>query len=377
MNLEEVMKLILREPTEEVLTVNRLRSYLEGGRELIHYIGFEISGLVHLGTGLLCMQKVADFQKAGIKTTIFLADYHSWINKKLGGDLDTIRRVAGGYFKEALKYSLKIVGGEPEKTSFIMGSELYEKFGIDYLTNVIKVSMNTTLSRIRRSVTIMGRKLGESLNFAQLLYVPMQVADIFSLGVSLAHGGMDQRKAHVIAIEAGEVIGGYKPVAIHHHLLTGMNIDEQTRNSMLFAKEHGDRDAFEQSILEAKMSKSKPESAIFIHDSPNEIFEKLRKAYCPPKEVELNPVLELAKYILFRDRKHLFQVTSKKSGKVREFNTFYELTDAYTKGEVHPLDLKLAVAEELSSLLEPAYKYFREGGGYKYLEELSEITITR
>lgn len=377
MDPEEIINFILREPTEEVLTVNRLRSYLEEGRELRHYIGFEISGFVHLGTGLLCMQKVADFQRAGIKTMIFLADYHSWINKKLGGDLDTIRRVAGGYFKEALRYSLKIVGGDPERTQFIMGSELYEKLGIDYMTNVIKVSMSTTLSRVRRSVTIMGRKLGESLSFAQLLYVPMQVADIFSLAVNLAHGGLDQRKAHVIAIEVGEVVGGYKPVAIHHHLLTGMNIDEHTRKLMLLAKEGGDRDAFEQCILDVKMSKSKPESAIFIHDSPREIFEKLRKAYCPPREIELNPVLELAKYVLFRDRKYPFQVVSKKTGEVKEFNSFHELASAYAKGEVHPLDLKQAVAEELSSLLEPAYKYFREGDGHKYLEELSEIAITR
>jgi hypothetical protein len=61
-----------------------------------------------------------------------LADYHSWINKKLGGDLSTIRKVAGGYFKEALKYSLKVVGGDPDKTEFIMGSELYEKLGIEW-----------------------------------------------------------------------------------------------------------------------------------------------------------------------------------------------------------------------------------------------------
>jgi len=214
--------LIAREPVEEVLTEERLRKYLDEGVRLRHYIGFEISGLVHLGTGLICMQKVADFQKAGVETTIFLADYHSWINRKLGGDLSTIRRVAGGYFKEALKYSLKIAGGDPEKVKFIMGSELYEKAGLDYWSNVIKVSMRTTLSRVRRSVTIMGRKMEEALTFAQLLYIPMQVADIFTLGVNLAQGGTDQRKAHVIALEVGEKEFGYKPVAVHHHLLVGM-----------------------------------------------------------------------------------------------------------------------------------------------------------
>jgi len=76
------------------------------------------------------MQKVADFQQADVETTIFLADYHSWLNKKLGGYLSTIRKVDGGYFKEALKLFLDFVGGNPEKTNFVLCSELYEKLGL-------------------------------------------------------------------------------------------------------------------------------------------------------------------------------------------------------------------------------------------------------
>lgn len=374
---ETVLKFVMREPTEEVLTPERLVKYLEEAAELRHYIGFEISGFVHLGTGIISMQKVADFQRAGIKTTVFLADYHSWINRKLGGDLSTIRKVAGGYFKEALKVSLKIVGGDPDRVDFILGSEFYEKLGVEYLTNVIKVSMETTLSRVRRSVTIMGRRMSESLSFAQLLYVPMQVADIFSLKVNLAHGGMDQRKAHVIAIECGERVGGYTPVAVHHHLLTGMNIDEAARSAILKARASGSRDELEEAILEAKMSKSKPQSAIFIHDSPEEILQKVKAAYCPPRETELNPILEIAKFILFRDRKEEFEIINRKTGTKTSFTTYDELAKAYTEGRVHPLDLKLAVAEELARMLEPAFKYFREGPGARYLEDLREISITR
>jgi tyrosyl-tRNA synthetase len=196
---EAVVSAALREPTEELLTVENLRKLIEMGVPLNHYIGFEISGFVHLGTGLISMQKVADLQKVGVKTRIFLADYHSWINKKLGGDLSVIKRVAGGYFKEALRVSLRIAGGDPDSAEFILGSELYDKLGIEYFTNVLRVSMETTLSRVRRSVTILGRSESEALTFAQLLYVPMQVADIFSMGVNIPHGGMDQRKAHVIA----------------------------------------------------------------------------------------------------------------------------------------------------------------------------------
>ncbi len=369
--------LITREPIEEVLTEDRLRRYLDEGIKLRHYIGFEISGYVHLGTGILCMQKVADFQKAGVSTIVFLADYHSWINRKLGGDLSTIRKVAGGYFKEALRYSIKIAGGDPDNVKFILGSELYEKMGIEYLSNIIKVSMRTTLSRVRRSVTIMGRKMGEALDFAQLLYIPMQVADIFSLNVNLAHGGMDQRKAHVIALEVGEKEFGYKPIAIHHHLLIGMNITEEARRLILEARRSGNREMFEQGVIDVKMSKSKPMGAIFIHDAPGEIRRKLRKALCPAGEIELNPVLELARYIVFRDRIEPFEVVNKKTGEKLTFKTYEELEDAFAKKKLHPLDLKIAVAEELAKILEPARKYFLEGPGRKYLEDMEEIRITR
>lgn len=374
---DRIIQFVVREPTEEVLTVERLREYINAGVQLEHYIGFEVSGFVHLGTGLICMQKVADLQRAGVKTRVLLADYHSWINRKLGGDLSVIRKVAGGYFKETLRLSLRIVGGDPDNVDFVMGSELYEKLGLEYLTNVIKVSMEVTLSRVRRSVTVMGRKMGESLSFAQLLYVPMQVADIFSLGANVAHGGMDQRKAHVIAIECGEVVGGYKPVAVHHCLLTSMNISDEVREQLLTAKARGSREEYEDAIVDAKMSKSRPEGAVFIHDSPEEIENKVRRAYCPPRDPTLNPILEIAKYLLFRDRKEPFEVVNKKSGERKAFNTYGGLEEAYVKGEVHPLDLKLAVAQELGALLEPAHRYLREGPGSKYLEELSQLAITR
>lgn len=369
--------LITREPAEEVLTEERLRRLLDEGVELRHYIGFEISGYVHLGTGLVCMQKVADFQRAGVDTTIFLADYHSWINRKLGGDLSTIRKVAGGYFKEALRCSLRIVGGDPDGVRFVLGSELYERLGVEYLSSVIRVSMRTTLSRVRRSVTIMGRRMGEALDFAQLLYVPMQVADIFSLGVNLAHGGMDQRKAHVIALEVGEREFGYKPVAVHNHLLMGMNVTQEARELILRARSRGDRETFEQGIIDAKMSKSKPGGAVFIHDSPGEIRRKLRRAFCPAGEAEANPVIELARYILFRDRGEPLEVVNAKTGERHAFNSFEELRAAFVRKRLHPLDLKMAVAEELARLLEPARRYFLEGPGRRYLEEMEEIRITR
>ena len=379
MDPARALELIARNPTEEILTKERLEEYLSEGVRLKHYIGYEVSGFVHLGTGPLCMRKVADFQQAGVETCIFLADYHSWINRKLGGDLDTIRRVAGGYFKEALRWSLKSVGGDPDKVRFVLGSELYDKLGLRYLESLIRVSMKLSLSRAKRSITILGRRKGDSVSFAQLLYVPMQVADIYGLEVNLPHGGMDQRKAHVIALEVWKSFS-YRPVAVHNHLLMGMYLTGEQRRQIMEARQRGDRELFDEGLMEAKMSKSKPESAIFIHETEEEIRRKLRRAFCPAGETEFNPVIDILRYIIWpylEQTGRPFRVVNLKTKKEQVYGNRGELEESYMRGELHPLDLKEAVATHLSDILAPARKYFLEGKGRKYLEELQEIRITR
>ena len=49
-----------------------------------------------------------------------------------------------------------------------------------------------------------------------------------------------------------------------------------------------------------KMSKTIPDSAIFMDDSPNDVKIKIENAYCPlPEENKNNPCLEYMKYIVF------------------------------------------------------------------------------
>src|SRR3989344_8010954 len=110
MDSESGLQLILRN-TEEVMTLEDLRRFLETGMKLKHYIGFEISGKIHLGTGLMCMSKVKDFADAGVDVSLFLADWHAWINDKLGVNPEVIKKAAVGYFKEGMKASLKCVAG--------------------------------------------------------------------------------------------------------------------------------------------------------------------------------------------------------------------------------------------------------------------------
>ncbi|MCL4373412.1 MAG: tyrosine--tRNA ligase [Candidatus Marsarchaeota archaeon] len=376
---QEQLALIKRLPTEEILTEELLTEYITSKERLKHYIGFEISGMVHLGSGLISMGKIADLQKAGVETSVFLADMHTLINKKLSEDIDAIRHTAKNYFSEALKISLKCAGGDAESTKFIMGSELYEKMGEQYFENVLNVASAITMARAKRSITILGRKEGENISLSQLIYVPMQVADIYSMGVNIAHAGMDQRKAHVVAIESSGLFG-YKPVALHHHLLMGMHMTEEQRSRLIKARDSGSRAEMENELIDIKMSKSKPGSAIFIHDSEDEIRKKVSGAYCPMGATEVNPIMDLARYVIwpYLMRKGLtFDIQNKKTGSTVSYSSIGELESAFANSLIHPADLKEAVSNYIIEILEPARSFFIDGNGAKYLEEMQKVKTTR
>lgn len=376
MDAETKMQLITRN-TEEVMTQEDLKSMIDSGIKLKHYIGFEISGKVHLGTGLMCMSKVKDFMDAGAECQIFLADWHSWINDKLGGDLELIGKIAGGYFKEALKASLRCVGGKAGKLKFILGSELYHN-NDKYWQTVIEVSRNVTLARTLRSITIMGRKEGESLDFAKLIYPPMQAADVFALEANMPHGGLDQRSAHVIARDVAEklktrpfVHNGrkYKPVAVHHHLLLGL----QKPLSWPLTKEKA-REIWS----DMKMSKSLPASAVFIHDTEQEIRKKINSAFCPEKSADFNPVLDWTEYIIFGIKKAALQIERpEKFGGDVIYNSYKEVEKDFVSGKLHPLDIKNGLADALVKLLKPARQHFGRPKISRMKEELEALSVTR
>jgi len=128
----------------------------------------------------------------------------------------------------------------------------------------------------------------------------------------------------------------------------------------------------EQSIMDHKMSKSKPETCIFIHDSPESIRTKLNVAYCPPRESEGNPVLDIARYILINDQGFIIRRPAKYGGDTT-FATTSELVNAYQQGVIHPLDLKNAVADSLTMMLAPVREYFsRNSEARQLLDKLPE-----
>lgn len=357
MDIETKLDLIKKPPTEEIITEQELRELLQTNDHPHHYIGFEISGLLHLGTLVMCGYKINDFIKAGVKCRVFLADWHSFINNKLGGKWENILKAAK-YFGEGFKFFCP-------KAEIVLGSEVYHN-NDEYWKDLIRFSKHITIARNVRCLAIMGRSEKDKLDFAQYIYSPMQAVDVKYLGPDMPHGGMDQRKAHILAREVFPKLKWKKPVAVHHHLLSGL-----AKPPKIVGEDKLER------VIAAKMSKSKPWTAIFIHDSEKEIKEKLDKAWCPPKQEEMNPVLDIVKHIIFREKRTFLVERNKKFGGTKEFESYEELLEEYKKGKLHPKDLKTNVAREVSEVISPIRKHFEKPSNKKLLEVFKETEITR
>jgi len=362
LDLEKRIDLVMRN-AEEIVTREELRSLLETNSNPKAYWGFECSGLMHVGIGLIPGAKIKDMIEAGFDFTIFLADWHSWINNKLGGVMENIR-ACGEYFK----HCFEALGITPNKAHFIWASDIAKE--IEYWEKVIRIAKASSLLRVRRALTIMGREMDLSdIETAWIFYPCMQAADIFHMELDVAAGGMDQRKAHMLARDAAEKLGWKKPVCVHTPLLLGLLKPEAPKSGRY------DEDVNLNVRISSKMSKSRPESCIFVHDSPEAIRRKMKNAYCPPKQEEGNPVLEHAKYIVFPHQGPLEIPRPSKYGGPLTFERYEDLKEAYLKGEIHPLDLKNGVAEALIEILKPVREHFKRNPAP--LERIIQIETTR
>lgn len=353
---------IIKNVGEEIITEEELKELLETKKHPIAYDGFEPSGLAHLPFGIFRPILIKDLLKVGIHFKLLLADWHAWINNKMGGDLEKIKRV-GEYFLEVWKAA----GVDFKKVKVVWASEFVDSK--EYWKKVLLIAKNTTVARANRALTIMGRKLGEMKEVAQYFYPAMQVADIFELNVDICQLGLDQRRANILAREIGPKLGWWKPVIVSHHMLMGLQ----------GAKEPEGFETNKQMDIQisSKMSKSKPKTCIFVHDSKEEIEKKIKEAFCPPKEIENNPILDYTKHIIFRSFKEVKVDRPAKYGGPIEFNSYEELENAYRKGELHPLDLKNSVIEYLDELIRPIREHFEKNRKAKELFEFvktQEIT---
>ncbi len=358
MDIEDKIALATRSSVEEVITPADLRHLFETNSKPGHYIGYEVSGMLHIGSLIASGNVINDLNKAGVRTQVYMANMHSWINNKFGGDLNTINRAAE-YYKEAFKFFCP-------GTKVVDAYELYKDK--DFWPNVIKFAKNMTVARTNRALSIMGRKETDALDLAQYFYPPMQGVDIHTIGAQIAHAGMDQRRIHVLAREIYPSMGWKKPVAIHHHLLMGLQSGRMGEFKQM------NKEDLEN---EMKMSKSKPDSAIFVHDSKDEIARKINKAHCPEKITENNPIIDYAVHLILPKTKSIKIERPKKFGGDIEIGSKQELLEIYGEGKLHPADLKNAVAVELDKMIKPVREHFEKPKNKKLLDVYKTAKITR
>ena len=305
----------------EVINEDRLDEVL--GKVAITYCGYETSGEVHLGH-LVTITKLLDLEKAGVKVKVLFADWHTWLNKK--GDWDFIHEQIKVWEKAFKAAGLK----NPE---FILGTSFQRD--VKYIDEIMQLSQKTTLNRALRSMQQVARDIDHA-HVSQVIYPLMQILDIKYLNVNIVVAGIEQRKIHMLGQEVFKDLLEYeKPVFVHTPLIPALQGPDA-----------------------GKMSSSKTDTLISVRDDQKSLMKKLRKAYCPEREIKENPVLMIAQLLVFPRLEGPFVIDrDEKFGGRLEYHSYDALERAYADG-LHPLDLKNAVGHYLDSILEPIRKAF-------------------
>lgn len=313
MDIDKKLELIKRN-VAEIVTEDELQELLKKKKQPVIYCGYEPNGPMHLGH-FVTITKLMDFEKAGFKVKILLADVHAFLNRK-GSEEDIKKEV------ENWRKTIKAIG---LNAKVVLGSSF--QFGKEYIMDVMRMSQASTINRGLRSMQEIARDI-ENATISQLLYPLMQVMDIKYLKADVAEGGLEQRKVHMIGKDMMNILQ-HKFVAVHTPLITSLKGPGQ------------------------KMSKSIPGSGISVTDSKDEIMKTLRNAYCPEKVAEDNPVLQIARLIIFPRIDKLKISRPAKFGGNLEISSYEELEKIYLDGKLHPLDLKNSITEELEKIIKP------------------------
>lgn len=311
---------LIKRNVAEIVTEPELKELLEKKKNPVVYCGYEPSGPLHLGH-LVTITKLQDLERAGFKIKILVADVHAFLNRK-GNEEEIGKEVA--MWKKTLKEICP-------NAQIFLGSDF--QFNRNYLADVFRLAQKLTVSRGLRSMQEIARNIDQA-TISQLLYPLMQVVDIKYLAADIALGGLEQRKVHMVGREMQKVLN-HSFIAFHVPLIGSLRDPEE------------------------KMSKSVPGSYVSVFDSYEEIKKKIQNAYCPEKVSEKNPVLQIARLIIFPRIKKFKVERAKKFGGHVEFFDYFELERAYVSGNLHPFDLKNAVAEYLEKIIKPIREKFK------------------
>jgi tyrosyl-tRNA synthetase len=310
---------------EEVVTVKEIRQILSQKPRFNFYYGTAPTGPFHFAY-LIPINKVIQLSQAGGKGTILIADYHAHLDdrKTPFEEMDLRSR----YYEACIR---GILGEHVNKVKFVRGSSYQHRQ--DYVEDLYKLAARVTAARAKRAATEVVRMKGEA-KISELLYPLLQILDVKYLDSDITVGGTDQRKIYMLGREALPDVGFTKGSYLFTPLLPSLRGGG------------------------AKMSASDPLSHIRVTDSEADIRTKIDKAYCPGGILDQNPITATVKLILMpRYGRFLIRRKEKFGGDV-EFESGEEFEKAYASNQLHPQDVKQAVADCLVELMAPARSHF-------------------
>ncbi len=323
---------LVRRKVDEVVTEEELKELLEHDESPTAYIGDAPTGRMHTGH-FITHRKISDFLRAGFVFKVLLADIHAHLD-----DLKSpfeLLEARSEYYEECIKGMMDATGVDWSDLEFIRGSsfELKEEYTMD----VLKLAADTTLNRCQRAAAEVVR-YGDNPKLGGFIYPLLQTMDVAALEADVAYGGVDQRGIYMLSREILPNLGYEKPICIFAPLLTG--------------------------LTGGKMSASEKGSKIDLLDDEKTIKDKMKNAYCPAGEIKNNGVLEHLKYLIFpvlksNDKKFVVDRPEKWGGNL-VYSEYCEAEKDYLSGDLHPLDLKMAIAKELYDILEPIRKRFED-----------------
>ena len=335
-NLQEVLN---PEIIEEVLNKNE--------RPLKIYWGTATTGKPHCGY-FVPMLKLAEFLAAGCEVKILLADVHGFLDN-LKAPIELVEQRVK-YYRYAIVEVLKAVNVDISRLVFVTGSDYQTtgETGAKYFMDLLRLSTSVSGHDASKAGSEVVKQV-ESPPLSSQIYPLMQALDEEYLGVDAQFGGVDQRKIFTLAVEALPRIGFNKRAHLMNPLIPGL-------------QEGG------------KMSSSDPDSKIDLLDQPDAVKRKLKKAFCPPKQVEGNGVLSFCEYVLFpasalkNDGTPKF-VVQRRDAEPLVYSNIADLRKDYAEDILQPQALKPAVTEALLEILGPIRKAFDESKDWQEVDQ--------
>ena len=300
------------------------------------------------------------------------------------------------YYKFVLLAVFESLGIPTSKLTFVQGTsyQLTKEYNLDNYRLCATVTEHDAKKAGAEVV-----KQVESPLLSGLLYPGLQALDEQYLDVDFQFGGVDQVRICV----------GYAKVFLRPDGGDGymqrkiFTFAELYLPRLGYAKRAHLMNAMVPGLAGGKMSSSDPDSKIDFLDPPDAVRRKIKKAFCEEGNVEDNGVLAFVEAVLIpiselRLERLAEKINSDSDGEEQQkpfategaptgtvisvsrdekyggpmhFSTYAALREAFEKREVHPKDLKGAVADAIVSLLAPIRRRFEESQEWQEVTELA------